>query len=66
MSHFQISLETLAISLSCSWCHELNDVIPGGATYCWRCGHRADVCRADCRCLQCLYQRMLAASREMT
>lgn len=42
------------ISVSCSWCHEPNELRPdGGKVYCWSCGHRADVPRVDCDCRKC-------------
>jgi hypothetical protein len=39
--------------VSCSWCHELNEVECGNKVYCVNCGHRADVSRFDCDCQQC-------------
>lgn len=50
-------------SLSCSWCHEMNDISPnithGVAIYCRNCGHRADVARVDCDCRNCKATRRL-------
>lgn len=39
--------------VSCSWCHEMNDVgeLP---TWCSSCGHRADLPRMECNCPVCL------------
>jgi len=43
---------------SCSWCHELNE-LRGTPTYCWSCGHRADVARISCDCPECSRARIL-------
>lgn len=41
---------------SCSWCHELNEIVAGAATFCAKCGHRADLPRilCDCGAIGCL------------
>ncbi len=52
------------VSLSCSWCHLMNDVIEGRAIYCSSCGHRADRLREDCDCRKCSETKRLLAIRE--
>ena len=42
--------------VTCSWCHELNEMMPGPAS-CNKCGHRADVPRMECDCRRCLAVR---------
>lgn len=37
--------------VSCSWCHEINDV--STHRYCGNCGHQAGVPRAECNCDYC-------------
>src|SRR5579863_5552237 len=44
---------TMTTSQSCSWCHAMNTLAPGRPTFCFRCEHRADVCRMDCDCPRC-------------
>ena len=44
------------VKQSCSWCHEANELNPEGKTYCWSCGHRADVPRVDCDCRKCRHE----------
>lgn len=39
------------MKVTCSWCHELNDVSTG--RFCTRCGHRADLPRMECDCPRC-------------
>ena len=41
--------------MTCSWCHESNERRKGDQrkVYCWSCGHRADVPRAECDCRKC-------------
>ena len=41
---------------SCSWCHTLNELLPGEAVFCRVCDHRADLPRIECDCgaLGCL------------
>jgi hypothetical protein len=38
--------------VTCSWCHEQNELHPVHKTYCI-CGHRADVPRIECDCRLC-------------
>lgn len=40
-----------ALLVSCSWCHETNDVTR--FRICATCGHRADLPRMDCDCERC-------------
>lgn len=51
----------MTIHVTCSWCHRAIRLIPGTATYCMGCGHRADVPRLMCDCPSC---RRLAAAPE--
>jgi hypothetical protein len=44
---------------SCSWCNEVNELIPGEAIYCSHCGHRADVPRVQCDCVECTTRKSL-------
>lgn len=46
------------ITLTCSWCHEENEVRRGVITkvFCWSCAHRADVPRVECDCRKCRMQ----------
>lgn len=39
--------------VSCSWCHEANEITAPGEHFCAHCGHRADVARGDCNCASC-------------
>lgn len=39
--------------ISCSHCHAMNDLFPFAPNHCSRCGHRADLPRADCDCDRC-------------
>jgi hypothetical protein len=41
------------IFVSCSWCHESNQLKAGQKVYCWSCGHRGDVPRVECDCRTC-------------
>jgi hypothetical protein len=42
------------LSVSCSWCHEFNELRNDGSkVYCWNCAHRADVPRVQCDCRKC-------------
>jgi len=44
----------MKILVTCSWCHESNEHRGDGLkTYCFSCGHRADVPRVDCDCRRC-------------
>jgi hypothetical protein len=43
----------MTTSQSCSWCHAMNTLTPGHSTFCFRCEHRADLCRMDCDCPRC-------------
>jgi hypothetical protein len=44
----------MAKRVTCSWCHEENDLrSDGGKVYCWSCAHRADVPRMKCDCRVC-------------
>lgn len=46
----------MRVTQTCSWCHEPNDVethTNGRKTFCWSCGHRADVPRVQCDCRVC-------------
>lgn len=43
----------MTTSRSCSWCHTINDLIPGRSAFCVACEHRADVARLDCDCPKC-------------
>jgi len=39
---------------SCSWCHEINRIDPNAdRVFCRSCGHRSDVARIDCDCVEC-------------
>lgn len=44
-------------SVSCSWCHTMNDIMPFARNYCPNCGHAADRCRMECDCTTCQRQR---------
>jgi hypothetical protein len=51
--------------VSCSWCHETNEVRCGRKVYCWNCGHRGDVPRIDCDCRVCeIVTELLHGKRE--
>lgn len=53
------------LSVSCSWCHEFNDVAKaGGKVFCWSCGHRGDVPRTDCDCRKCRAKVVESISRK--
>jgi len=41
------------VSVTCSWCHEVNERHPVLKTYCFNCGHRADVPQDQCDCRRC-------------
>jgi hypothetical protein len=43
----------MKIVVSCSWCHEANEVRRGKKVYCRNCGHRGDVPRVQCDCRVC-------------
>lgn len=44
----------MKVTLSCPWCEEAGETRKGsGKVYCWSCGHRADVPRAECDCRKC-------------
>jgi hypothetical protein len=43
----------MTTSQSCSWCHAMNVLTPGHPVFCFRCEHRADVCRMACDCPRC-------------
>lgn len=55
---------TQVLRLSCSWCHDMNDVVEGRAVYCDSCGHRADKLREDCDCRKCKDTGRLLEIRE--
>jgi hypothetical protein len=40
-------------SISCSWCHHMNNLDDPTVRHCANCGHRADVPRLDCDCPKC-------------
>jgi|SRR5579872_2702146 len=43
----------MALCVSCSWCHQLNEIKLGEVTYCPACHHRADRVRTECDCERC-------------
>jgi hypothetical protein len=43
----------MRMSVTCSWCHQANEVECGKAVYCSMCGHRADRQRVACDCVAC-------------
>jgi hypothetical protein len=53
------------LSVSCSWCHEFNDVsLEGRKLFCWSCAHRADVPRKECDCRRCRAKIVETISRK--
>lgn len=51
------------VFVSCSWCHESNQVQCGRKVYCWSCGHRGDVPRVECDCRKCRAKTVEPISR---
>lgn len=52
-------------SKSCSWCHEMNEMLPERRTWCHSCGHRADLPRHCCDCQRCLSPQTERILREL-
>lgn len=48
------------VLVTCSWCHESNELDRVRKTYCFNCAHRADVPRIECDCRRC---RMRSAEK---
>jgi hypothetical protein len=43
----------MRVFVTCSWCHEANELDRVHKTFCFSCGHRADVPRIECDCRKC-------------
>ena len=47
----------------CSWCQEQNEQVTGRKTWCFSCGHRADIPRTLCDCRKCRHVELRKKAR---